>query len=290
MRMYDWVSNHEGGLNIGNICNSAYVENYMTLKYADWYIMSVHNNVVYHIWEHYVNQNIDRLTAFYNHLYNRAIYNFGKSFEEIYRSEKENVNKIDAKHTTITNKNEDSKNNEEYNESEETKLKNDNDHTITRSEQHKELPNTVKTETLGEFTENVINTEFKVAIDSYEEKETEKTVNNRTQPETINTETTTGTNTNNIDGTTTDIGNVSENVNKDDYYTRKNEKSVKENENQNKSIEENVNENEQYSYSKSGYNGKTESEYIIDSLTEFNAEPINMFIDRFVRGYFTLCP
>lgn len=206
MMIQDWISIHKGGYSIGSIVNSSYVEDYMIVKYKDWLIEDILSNPTYGLWINYVNKNKSRLQAFYNNLYNRNNYDFINT----YRQDKDTNTKKNIDGNTI------------------------------------KTPNLTTTHNMGKWEEIIDNTEYRTATNSNVEKEVGKTHSSTTQPITINTDTTTGSEKN--EHHDTDISTYTENV--------------------------------------SGYNGKTQSQFLIDSYKEMDLNPIEDFIDKFVRGYF----
>lgn len=320
MKIQEWIEVHKNGFDIGNLVSSEYVTNYMIIRYYDWFICDYENNPLYGIWSSYVSRNLNRLTAYYSELFERKNYDFGYNFSQlkssntVYKKDggndetKEYINDITK---NIENKGskgiesdikKDASNTVEY--TSDNTVTSDKDSTVTNNMTNTNTPNTTTTHVMGEWEESVTATDYIVAINSYTEKETNKKATDTTQPETTNTDKTTGSVTDVKedktvssfnDKTTTDItDNTSTTIDESEKNTT-NETSTnniseteKNNANENRKNEYNENGNTDSEETIRGYNGKTQSTFLAESFAEFDIDPINAFIDKFVRGYFIL--
>lgn len=209
MTLNEWLILNKGNLAIGNLANSDYVESRMSYLFGDYVAPNFNNlygDILKKLWDAYIVRNLKRLESFYNAVYVENILNtLNYKQQETVRGEK----RING-----TNKNGSSGTN-----------------------------NT--TTTLGEVTKNDTTIDSDVAYNSMTQKERHKTVYNSVAPQTVNS--------NNSEFSSTQ-NNTIENT---------------ENNSQSKEI--------------TGINGKTMSELLIDSNKQFLLNPIDDFIDAFCR-------
>ena len=209
MTLNEWLILNKGNLAIGNIATSDYVECRMSYLFGEYIAPNFNNlygDILKKLWDAYIIRNLKRLENFYNEVYVENVLN-GLNY-------KQNETVTGEKSINGTSTNESSGTN-----------------------------NT--TTTLGEVTKNDTTIDSDVAYNSLTQKERHKTVYNSVAPETINSNASTISSTQNGTNAST------------------------ENNSQSKEI--------------TGINGKTMAELLIESNKQFLLNPIDDFIDSFCR-------
>ena len=211
MTLNEWIILNKGNLSIGTLANSDYVECRMSYFFGEYEAptfngINHYGDILKKLWDDYISRNLKRLENFYNEVYVENVLNALNYKQQETLTGERNIN------GTITNESSGTNN---------------------------------TTTTLGEVTKNDTTVESDVAYNSMAQKERHKTVYNSVAPETINSNASTITSTQNGTNASTENNSQSKEV--------------------------------------SGINGKTMAELLIYSNKQFLLNPIDDFIDSFCR-------